>query len=196
MHWTPKHWIVLGGLVGAIGLQLASITTWGEACRPAFVAGVLLQVATVLRAIYTDAPAPPDAPPKLPLILLAVALTGMLGCASGGPRHVAVVSVSSAHAVLATVQDTEALLVCGTASAPPACVPVEAHKANAATLAQAFDLDAAAASQVRQWPAGQAYPPVVVSLLAQIHALVDQVLARIPESPQRQTLVAAVGGAQ
>lgn len=130
-----------------------------------------------------------------PVLLLTVAL-GSLSCVSlGGARHRAAVSVVSAHAVLAAIQDTEMGLVCGkvTAPAPPACVPVDTHKALSAKLATAFDYDAKALQLAKVLPAGGASPDVA-SLIGQIRAIVDAVMALIPDSVQRRALAANIGG--
>ena len=127
-------------------------------------------------------------------LLLALALTG---CASlGGARHTATVSVVSAHAVLAAVQDTERALVCDgpTAPAPPLCVPPDVHRRNAGYFVTAFDLDGQVARTVRAVPPGGVLPANVAELVGQIAALVDKILAAIPKSPQRASLVEQIGG--
>lgn len=131
------------------------------------------------------------------LVLLLAVTLGASSCASlGGARHKATVSVVSADAVLSAVQDTEMGLVCGRPSAPaaPACVPEDRHRQISAKLAEAFGHEKRIAQLVRALPAG-ASSPDVASLLGQIRALLDAVLAMIPDSAQRKALVANLGGA-
>lgn len=130
--------------------------------------------------------------------LLVVFAVMMSACASaGGPRHIATVSVVSAHATLSAIQDTEMLLVCGRPSAPaaPRCIAADKHKTLSAKLAQAFGYDAQVARVVRQLPAGSPQPQQVVDMLAQIAVLVNQILADLPkDAPQTETLVQNLRG--
>lgn len=130
--------------------------------------------------------------------ILPVLLLLMLGwsCAMAGPRHIATVSVVSVHAVLSAVQDSERLMVCGTASAPaaPACVPAETHRKIAGDLVTAFDLDGQVAQTVRAVPTGALLPANVAELLGKIAGLVDRILAMLPSSTQKQALVSQIGG--
>jgi hypothetical protein len=129
----------------------------------------------------------------LPIVLLAVALS-VSACASS--RHRVTVTVVSAHAVLSAVQDTEMLLVCErpTAPSPPACVPEPVHRDISLKLAKAFDTEIKVAKLARATPA--ALSSDVPELLGQIGALVDAIVALIPESAQRRALVANIGGAK
>ncbi len=125
------------------------------------------------------------------LVLVVGIVIGATGCASlGGPRHVATVSVVSAHAVLSAVQDTEMGLVCGrsTAPPPPDCVPPAQHQAISAKLAKAFGLEVQVAQFVQL---GQTD---VAPLLGEIQTLLDAVLTLIPPSASRSTLLANIGG--
>jgi hypothetical protein len=131
-------------------------------------------------------------------LLLAVGLTAgaLSGCATlGSAKHRAAISVVSADAVLSAIQDTENGLVCGraTAPAPPACVPLEEHRAISAKLATAFQRDRQIAQTIRALPAGASSPDVAV-LVGQIRALVDEVLALIPDSAPRRALMSNIGG--
>lgn len=58
-NMTTKHWLLVAGMAGAIGLQLAGLKTWADAATPAFVGGLLGQVAVVLTSIFTQKPVPP-----------------------------------------------------------------------------------------------------------------------------------------
>jgi hypothetical protein len=130
------------------------------------------------------------------LLALGLAAGGLSSCASlGSPRHRAAISVVSADAILSAIQDSEMALVCGrsTAPAPPRCVPHERHQEISAKLVTAFQYDRRIAELVRALPAGESSPDVA-TLVGQIRALVDAVLALIPESAQRRTLVASIGG--
>lgn len=133
------------------------------------------------------------------VLLLALGLAiGSTGCAGLlGARHRAQVTITSAHAVLSTIQDDEMLIVCGrpTAPAPPKCVPPERHRAISAKLATAFDLDAKVQRVVRAVPPGGPVPDVA-TFLGQIGALIDEVLGLIPDSPTKAFLVKkTLGGA-
>jgi len=132
-------------------------------------------------------------------VLALVLAILVVGCASaGGPRHIAVVSVVTAHSTLAAVQDTEALLVCGTATALPApqCITPEAHRAFAKKLVTAFDLDGQIAKQVLAWPPDQALPPVITNLLSQLDAILAELIAALPNTPATDRLLASLKGAQ
>lgn len=130
------------------------------------------------------------------VLALAVSSTGCaLAQKFGNVRHQATVTVASAHAVLSSLQDGEALLVCNRmgAPAPPACVSGDAHQQISAKLATAFDLEVKVARLVRD--AGTATPADVPKLVEQISALVDQVLSLIPKSAQKEQLVATTAAA-
>lgn len=126
------------------------------------------------------------------LVALVVLLSG---CALPRARHIATVSVVSAHSVLSAIQDTEMDLVCGkaTAPAPPACVLIEQHRDISGKLANAFALEKKIAVAVKAIPPGAPSANVAESL-GQLQALIDAVLDLIPRSAQRQTLVANIGG--
>ena len=52
-----KHWVVLAAFLTALATQFSSIEHgWIEAMTPRFVGGVLLQIATVLTALYVGPP--------------------------------------------------------------------------------------------------------------------------------------------
>lgn len=136
---------------------------------------------------------------RIAVLLLCVGLVGATSCATaGGPRHVATVSVVSAHAVLSAVQDTERALVCGQgeAPAPPACVAPDTHRRIAGDLVTAFELDGQIAGLVRALPAGATVPANVPELLGRLAAIVDRVVNLLPASTQKTALVARIGGAQ
>ena len=128
-------------------------------------------------------------------LLLILALLFSMACATGGARHTATVTVVSAHAVLSAVQDTEKAMVCGQSDAPPApaCVTPEKHREISGHLVTAFDLDGQIAQLVRALPAGSTLPANVPNLLGQIAALVQKVLALIPNSTTKDALVQRIG---
>ena len=130
-------------------------------------------------------------------LLSAVALTTLIiGCASlAGPRHGATVTVVGAHATLSAVQDTEMLLVCGKPGAPaePLCVDTEKHKEISAKLATAFALDGDLARLVRSVPLDQPTPSEVTELVTRISRIITDVLALIPQSPQKASLQKQLG---
>jgi hypothetical protein len=135
-------------------------------------------------------------------IVAVILVLGLVftGCASlGGARHVATVTVSTSGTVLDALQDTEMLLVCGRTGAPaePACVPVALHKQISGKIAQAYALHKHMTELVLAVPAGTPQPAEVSELLGKIAALVNDVLALIPDgSPQKASLLGHVGATQ
>lgn len=129
------------------------------------------------------------------LVLAALVLT--TGCASlGGARHVSTVGLVTAHSVLSAVQDTEMRLVCGREGAPqaPLCVPLPKHRQISAHLEEAFKLEVRAAMVVRSIPAGKPQPAEVVTAMFQVNALLQQVLAMLPEGADKKALLESIGG--
>ncbi len=52
-----KHWAVIALLVGGVATQLASTQHgWADVLTPGFVAGLLMQVASAITAIFVGAP--------------------------------------------------------------------------------------------------------------------------------------------
>jgi hypothetical protein len=131
------------------------------------------------------------------LIVLALLALASGGCAAHSVRHTATVSVVSGHAALVAIQSTADLIVCGTPTAPPAgaCLTAADRAQKVAPLlSKAFDYDAKAALIVRGLPEGAPPPGDVAGYLAQIGAVVDQVLALFPSSQPKTALVASLGG--
>jgi hypothetical protein len=132
------------------------------------------------------------------LLMLSVLVMGWatMGASCGGARHIATVTVVSAHGVLATIQDTENAIVCGrpTAPAPPQCVPLETHRQIAQMLGRAFTLDAAIAKTLRDMPAGAPQPDQVLKELGEIGDLVKAIVELIPQSATKTSLVQNLGG--
>lgn len=130
-------------------------------------------------------------------LFLLVPILALTACAAHGVRHVATVSVTAAHASLLAVQATADLLVCGkpTAPAAPQCLSAEdrAHKV-APLLSKAFDYDVKAALIVRDIPEGAPPPGDLAPYLAKVGALIDEVLALLPNSQPKAALVASIGG--
>jgi hypothetical protein len=60
MKLQRHHLYTLGILVGAVAVNVASLKTWQEAISPQFIAGTLLSVAAVLKAMYQDSPGEKD----------------------------------------------------------------------------------------------------------------------------------------
>jgi hypothetical protein len=55
---TREHYILLAGFLAVVAMQVSTLEHWREGTSPQFIAGVIGQVAIVLRAIYTEKPAP------------------------------------------------------------------------------------------------------------------------------------------
>jgi hypothetical protein len=51
-----KHWAMAAGFLGALAIQISGIHHWHEVQQPSFVAGVLLQCATFLGAMFSEKP--------------------------------------------------------------------------------------------------------------------------------------------
>jgi len=113
------------------------------------------------------------------------------GCKqAANARHVGTVSVVAVHSTLSEIQDTEGKLVCGRVGAPPepVCVPDVTHRQIAGKLAQAFQLDADLARAVRAMPTDAPTPAQVFELVAQVNALIKDIMALIPDSPAKTQL--------
>lgn len=53
----PKHYLLLSGFLGALAIQIGGLQHgWHDAVSPSFVAGLLLQISTMLAALYAGAP--------------------------------------------------------------------------------------------------------------------------------------------
>jgi hypothetical protein len=128
---------------------------------------------------------------KLVPVLLVLALIG--GCAVKA-RHIATVSVVSAHSVLSVIQDSEILLVCGRSGAPaaPLCVPIDKHRQISILLEKAFSLEKDIAGLTRAVQPDQPLPPQIPGLLSQLSTLIGDVLALIPESSGKAALSARI----
>lgn len=61
LNLQTRHWMLLAGLMAAIGVQLAGLKTWAEAASPLFVGGLFGQVAVVITSIFTERPRDPEA---------------------------------------------------------------------------------------------------------------------------------------
>lgn len=127
-------------------------------------------------------------------LLTFASLTG--GCGAKG-FHLATVSVVSAHSTASVVQDAADAFVCGTATAPaaPRCLDTDQRKAIAAKLSPAFGLTGRIASEVKAWPPNTPLPATIPGLLAQVSALIRDVLALLPADAQTR-VQALIGGAQ
>lgn len=51
-----KHWTTVAMLLTALAAMIAGLDHWSDALRPPFVAGLLTMIATVLKAMFQDAP--------------------------------------------------------------------------------------------------------------------------------------------
>ena len=54
---TGKHWLVIAGLLGAIGLQVSSAKAWVDLLTPMCVGGLVMQIAATLGALFAEPPA-------------------------------------------------------------------------------------------------------------------------------------------
>lgn len=53
MKWDANHWLAFALVLGGIGTIVGGLSSWSEALQPSFVAGVIINVAGVIRAIYS-----------------------------------------------------------------------------------------------------------------------------------------------
>jgi hypothetical protein len=144
------------------------------------------------------------------LLLVAASCLLLFGCEAGcalgvgGVRHVATVTSSGSGSALDLIQDTELRIVCGrlNAPAPPLCVsddpPADGshslHFRIHEKLTQAFGLHKQMTDLVTAVPdtsEGQSIQATkVLALVAQISALVNEILGMIPDgSPQKANVV-------
>lgn len=131
------------------------------------------------------------------LLILSLAMSGGATCnrRAQPARHIATISVVTAHSVLAAVQDTEAELVCGRPNAPVVqCIGHDNHVTNLLKLREAFEYDGQVARLVRATPAESPTTREVLDLIARIQELVSNILDGIPASPQKQNLIVQLGG--
>ena len=129
----------------------------------------------------------------LKLAILLVLATSF-GCATARTtsRQAAVIS----HTALALLQDSEDLLVCGKPGAPPipACIPVATHKQLISPkFVDAFLLHRDYTRLVLALPAGAPSTPQILDLAVRITALVNDIMALIPDSPPKEKMRTAVG---
>ena len=59
-HLTGKHYAILAAMLVALGTQLGGLEHgWHDAMTPAFIGGVLMQIGTMLAALFVGAPQTP-----------------------------------------------------------------------------------------------------------------------------------------
>jgi len=57
MKLEPKHWLILAGLMTGFATQLLTAQNgWSDLASPGFVAGMLIQMASAITAIFVGAP--------------------------------------------------------------------------------------------------------------------------------------------
>lgn len=65
LQLQPVHWTVIVAFLVGLATVISSLTSWAEALRPAFIGGVLLQVAAFLKTLYTHSPGTYEEPEDL-----------------------------------------------------------------------------------------------------------------------------------
>lgn len=88
---SGKAWLLVAGVLSALGMQLGTTTHgWQEVLTPGFVAGVFINIATVIVARYQEPPdgGGGDSMKKTLGVLLAFVVGSalMIGCASAPPN--------------------------------------------------------------------------------------------------------------
>ncbi len=67
---SAAHWTAVAMFLGGLAAQIGAMHSWGEVYSPAFISGVLLNVSSVLLAMFSNKPRAGDAqtraddPPK------------------------------------------------------------------------------------------------------------------------------------
>jgi hypothetical protein len=54
---SREQWMLLGAFLGVVGVQVGTLHHWNEAITPAFLGGVLVQAAILIRGFFTEKPA-------------------------------------------------------------------------------------------------------------------------------------------
>jgi hypothetical protein len=140
---------------------------------------------------------------RLRRLLVAVVLFGLAGsgwgCALRGGvaavKQPVAVSTLTVHHVLMAVHNAERAMRCGLPTAPSAgmCVTPELHRDLSARFETAFRWDKNVLRLVEAVPEGEMEPAAIGRLVAQISQMVADILAALPESPQKAALEARVG---
>ena len=129
------------------------------------------------------------------LALVLIALVSLPGCASlGGAKQAGFQGYAVAHTSFMLTKNVEADLVCGRSPAPPAplCVDDATHGKILDILHQASIFDGDLGRAIQAMPEGVATTPEVGTLIGKITALISDVLALIPKSPQKAALAEKV----
>ena len=54
-----KHWGLIASFLASTATVIAGFDHWGDATKPAVVAGIIMQLATLIGAVFAGAPANP-----------------------------------------------------------------------------------------------------------------------------------------
>lgn len=96
-----------------------------------------------------------------------------------------------AHIVLKAVSEAEPRLVCGrpTAAPAPACVTIDLNHTINANIEKAARLDLKANALIKDLPEGSPQPAELIALLPDLWALIDEILAGLPDGQTKTQLV-------
>ncbi len=57
MQLEPKHWLLIAGMISGLATQLLTAQHgWSDVLTPGFVAGLLIQTASAITALFVGAP--------------------------------------------------------------------------------------------------------------------------------------------
>ena len=117
----------------------------------------------------------------------------LFSVACGGLRHGLVVSSGTAHSVLSTIQDTVNATTCDVAPTLQHCITPDQRKVIAGKLSDGFQLDIDITKTIREWDGKTPQPSNLTPLLINLATIVNDVVALIPASPQKNVLQAKLG---
>ncbi len=59
----PKHWVLIATFLASTATMMAGTHGWSDMTQPAFISGVLMQLATLIGAVFAGAPQNPNLNP-------------------------------------------------------------------------------------------------------------------------------------
>ena len=62
-HLEPKHWTIIASFLAATASVVGGLDHWGDLLKPSVVAGLIVQLATLISAVFAGAPVNPNLTP-------------------------------------------------------------------------------------------------------------------------------------
>lgn len=204
---TTEHWLLIAGFFAATATVIGGLDHWEDIGKPAIVSGFLMQLAVLIRSIFSAPLKPKDdsVSPRLPLVLLVASVGGAVlafsGCASVPLKQKLSTAHQSVREAIVQLDEAERQL-CGPAPAQPNhCTTIAAqvvgltdarHQAISRQLVQAYETDIKAGTALIAWRAGDPPPTDLTQLLtdAQETLAAIQALSYLPLVEKAQTFVA------